>query len=277
MRLTTVRSDGVTRAARVDGDTCVLLDAPDAISAYVAGVTEPEDAAPTIAFADADLAPVVPRPPKIICLGLNYEPHIREMGRELPEHPTCFAKYAVALTGPRDDIVLPAVASQPDYEAELAVVIGRPARNIDAREAAGVIAGYTVMNDISMRDYQFRSMQWLQGKTFEATTPLGPALVTGDEIDDARDLAISCLVDDEQRQSARTSELVFPPPDVIAYLSAIMTLESGDVIATGTPGGVGAGRDPPRFLQPGQVVRTRIEGIGELVNTCVAATSSRSL
>ncbi|CAN5892772.1 fumarylacetoacetate hydrolase family protein [soil metagenome] len=270
MRLTTVRWDGVTRAARVDDDTCVLLDAPDAISAVVAGLTEPVGHATTVALADADLAPVVPRPPKIICLGLNYEPHIREMGRELPEHPTCFAKYAVALTGPRDDIVLPAVASQPDYEAELAVVIGRPARNIDACDAADVIAGYTVMNDISMRDYQFRSMQWLQGKTFEATTPLGPVLVTGDEIDDARDLAISCLVDDEQRQSARTGELVFAPPDVVAYLSAIMTLEPGDVIATGTPGGVGAGTDPPRFLRPGQVVRTRIEGIGELINACVA-------
>ncbi|MBW3606188.1 MAG: fumarylacetoacetate hydrolase family protein [Actinobacteria bacterium] len=270
MRLATVRWDGGTRAARVLDDRCVLLDAADAVAAHVEGATEPTDTALTIALDAADLAPLVPRPPKIICLGLNYEPHIREMGRELPEHPTCFAKYAVALTGPRDDIVLPAIAAEPDYEAELAIVIGRLARNIDARDAARVIAGYTVMNDISMRDFQFRSTQWLQGKTFEASTPLGPVLVTGDEIDDASDLAISCDVDDEPRQSARTRELVFAPADVVAYLSRIMTLEPGDVIATGTPGGVGAGSDPPRFLRPGQVVRTRVEGIGELVNTCVA-------
>jgi acylpyruvate hydrolase len=271
MRLATVRWDGATRAARVHGDTCVLLDAPDAVAALVDGVTEPRAGAPTVPLNRADLAPVVPRPPKIICLGLNYESHIREMGRELPQHPTCFAKYAVALTGPRDDIVLPAIASQPDYEAELAVVIGRPAHHVDASDASTVIAGYTVMNDITMRDFQRRSVQWLQGKTFEATTPLGPVLVTGDEIDHARDLAISCLVDGDQRQAARTSELVFRPADVVAYLSDIMTLEPGDVISTGTPGGVGAGTDPPRFLEPGQVVLTRIEGIGELVNTCVAA------
>lgn len=270
MRLATVRWNGTTRAARVHDGTCVLLDAPDAVSALAGDVTEPADGAPTVALAEADLAPVVPRPPKIICLGLNYEPHIREMGRQLPEHPTCFAKYAVALTGPHDDIVLPAIAAQPDYEAELAVVIGRAARHIAARDAAAVIGGYTVMNDISMRDFQFRSQQWLQGKTFEATTPLGPVLVTGDEIDHARDLEITCWVDDERRQAARTSDLLFRPPDVVAYLSSIMTLEPGDVIATGTPGGVGVGGDPPRFLEAGQVVRTRVEGIGELVNTCVA-------
>lgn len=270
MRLATVRWAGSTRAARVDGDTATLLDAPDAATAYAHGADRSGDAPSTIPFDDADLAPVVPRPPKIICLGLNYESHIREMGRELPEHPTFFAKFAVALTGPRDDIVLPAIASQPDYEAELAVVIGRTARNISADDAGAVIAGYTIMNDVSMRDYQFRGLQWLQGKTFEATTPLGPVIVTGDEVDEARDLAITCTVDGDRRQAARTSDLVFPPSELVAYLSRIMTLEPGDVISTGTPGGVGAASDPPRFLEPGQVVRTRIEGIGELVNTCVA-------
>ncbi len=270
MRLATVRWEGGTRAARVDGGTATVLDAPDAVAAYAGGAIEPGRHAPTIAFDDADLAPVVPRPPKIICLGLNYVSHIREMGRELPTHPTCFAKFAVSLTGPRDAIVLPSIASQPDYEAELAVVIGRPARHIDADDARTVIAGYAILNDVSMRDYQFRTSQWLQGKVFESTTPLGPVLVTGDEIDDARDLAIGCTVDGDPRQSARTSDLVFPPAEVVAYLSGIMTLEPGDVISTGTPAGVGAGSDPPRFLQPGQLVRTSIEGIGELVNTCVA-------
>ncbi len=269
MRLATIRTgDDTTRAARLDGDRLIPLDAPDAVQALVVGATD-RDAGPAVAFADADLAPVVPRPPKIICLGLNYESHIAEMGRELPEHPTCFAKFAVALTGPRDDIALPAVSSQVDYEVELAVVVGRSARDVTADEAAAAIAGYTIMNDVSMRDYQFRTMQWLQGKTFERSTPLGPVLVTGDEIDDARDLAISCTVDGDQRQAARTSDLVFPPRDIVAYLSRIMTLEPGDVISTGTPGGVGAGSDPPRFLKAGQVMVTRIEGIGELRNTIV--------
>lgn len=269
MRLATVRNDdGTTRAARLDGDALTLLDAPDAVSALVGGATDRGGA--TVAFDDADLAPVVPRPPKIVCLGMNYETHIVEMGRETPEYPTCFAKYAVALTGPRDDIVLPAISSKVDYEVELALVIGRHARNVDAADAQRYVAGYTICNDVSMRDFQFRSRQWLQGKTFDRSTPLGPVLVTGDEIDDGRDLAISCVVDDEERQSARTSDLVFAPDEIIAYLSAIMTLEPGDVIATGTPGGVGAGTDPPRFLEAGQVVRTCIEGIGELRNAIVA-------
>ena len=271
MRLATARRpDGGTTALRVDGDHAVPLDAPDAVSALQAGVADAAsgDAVP---LAEVDLAPVVPRPPKIICLGLNYESHIRELGRELPSHPTCFAKFAVALTGPHDDLVLPAISSKVDYEAELAVVIGAPARHVAESEAHEIIAGYTVLNDISMRDFQNRTTQWLQGKTFERSTPLGPVLVTGDEIDHARDLAISCAVDDEVRQSARTSDMVFAPPFVVSYLSRIMTLEPGDVISTGTPGGVGISYRPSRYLRPGQVVRTRIEGIGELVNACVAA------
>lgn len=271
MRLATIRTgDGGTRAARVDGGALQPLDAVDAVSALASGALEPDGGAATMPLEDADLAPVVPRPPKIICLGLNYEGHIREMGHDLPAYPTCFAKYTIALIGPRDDIVLPKVSSQVDWEAELAVVIGRPARHVTEREAADAIAGYAIMNDVSVRDYQHRTPQWLQGKTFERSTPLGPVLVTGDEIDDARDLRIGCDVDGEVRQSARTSELVFTPPGVVAYLSGIMTLEPGDVISTGTTAGVGAGRDPQVFLEPGQVVRTWVEGIGELVNTCVA-------
>lgn len=270
MRLATIRrAGGATQAARVEGDVLVPVAARDAVTALVDGAPNDVDAEP-IAVDEADVAPLVPRPAKIICLGLNYETHIAEMGRQRPEHPTCFAKFAVALIGARDDIVLPAASSRPDYEAELAVVIGRAARHVDVAAAAAAIAGYTVANDVSMRDYQFRTSQWLQGKTFEATTPLGPMLVTGDEVDEARDLAISCTVDGEPRQSARTSELVFPPAEIVAYLSRIMTLEPGDVILTGTPGGVGAASDPPRFLAPGQVVRTRVEGIGELINACVA-------
>jgi acylpyruvate hydrolase len=270
MRLATIRHEGTTRAARVDGDVVVPLDAPDAVAALAGGTTEPSGDREPLAFADVDLSPVVPQPRKIVCLGLNYASHILEMGHELPAHPTCFAKFAIALVGARDDIVLPAASSKVDWEAELAVVIGRAARHVSEADALDHVAGYTVLNDVTARDYQRRTAQWLQGKTFERTTPLGPVLVTGDEIGHAADLAISCEVDGEVRQSARTSELVFTPAQVIAYLSEIMTLEPGDVISTGTTGGVGAGRDPQVFLQPGQVVRTRIEGIGELVNTCVA-------
>lgn len=270
MRLATVRVGERTQAVRIDGDQVVLLDAPDAAAAIAGGVAQQPGRPAPDAAEDLDLAPLVPRPPKIICLGMNYAGHIAEMGRTPPDVPTCFAKYAVALIGPRDPIVLPKVSSQVDWEAELAVVIGRPARNVDEREAVEAIAGYTVMNDVSMRDFQRRTPQWLQGKTFEGSTPLGPVLVTGDEIDDAADLAITCTVDGDVRQSSRTSDQVFHPPEVVSYLSRIMTLEPGDVIATGTPAGVGAGRDPQVFLEPGQVVRTEIEGIGALVNPCVA-------
>jgi acylpyruvate hydrolase len=270
MRLATIRQDGSTRAARVDGDTVVPLDAPDAVTALTGASTHPANGRQPVPLADVDLAPVVPRPRKIICLGLNYESHILEMGHDLPEHPTCFAKFAIALIGARDDIVLPKVSSMVDWEAELAVVIGRSARHVTEAEALDHVAGYTICNDVSARDYQRRTSQWLQGKTFERSTPLGPVLVTGDEIDHASDLALGCDVDGDVRQQARTSELVFTPAKAIAYLSEIMTLEPGDVISTGTTGGVGAGRDPQVFLEPGQVVRTHIEGIGELVNTCVA-------
>lgn len=272
MRLATIRLDGATRAARVDGDVVVPLDAPDAVTALTGGSTEPAGDRRRLSLADVDLAPVVPAPRKMICLGLNYESHILEMGHDLPEHPTCFAKFATALIGARDDIVLPKVSAAMDWEAELAVVIGRPARHVAEADALDHVAGYTICNDVTARDYQRRTSQWLQGKTFDRTSPLGPVLVTGDEIDHATDLAIGCDVDGEVRQSARTSELVFTPARAIAYLSDILTLQPGDVISTGTTGGVGAGRDPQVWLAPGQVVRTHIEGIGELRNTCVAET-----
>jgi acylpyruvate hydrolase len=219
---------------------------------------------------DADYAPVVPNPAKIICLGLNYEQHIREMGHDPPDVPTLFAKYSAALIGPRDAIVLPVVSDRVDWEAELAFVIGTPVRHADDRAARAAIAGYTICNDVSMRDWQRRTPQWLQGKTFESSTPVGPVLVTPDEVDDARDLGLRCEVDGEVRQDARTSDLVFDPVAVVRYVSQIVTLMPGDLISTGTPGGVGVGMDPPRFLQPGQIVRTVIDRIGELVNECVA-------
>lgn len=271
MRFVTLRGDGGTRAGRLEGDRIVELDAPD-VGALLAAGPRSLDAAARQAggavhdAATADLAPVVPRPGKVICLGLNYESHILETGRDLPAHPTLFAKFADSLTGPRDPIVLPRVSEKVDWEAELAFVIGTEARRVNGAEAEAAIAGFTVLNDVSMRDWQYRTLQWLQGKAFERSTPLGPALVTPDEMGGAADLEISCSVDGEVMQRSRTSDLVFRPADIVAYVSQFVTLRPGDVIATGTPGGVGAVRTPPVFLQPGQVVRTAIEGVGELVN-----------
>jgi acylpyruvate hydrolase len=215
-----------------------------------------------------DLAPLVVRPGKIICLGLNYAGHVREMGHDPPEYPTLFAKFSGALIGARDPIVLPGTSDRVDFEAELAFVIGRPARHVAVGCALDHIAGFTVLNDVSVRDWQRRTSQWLQGKTFEHTTPIGPMLVTPDEVDGARDLRLGCEVDGVVRQDARTSDLVHPPAAIVAYISSIITLEPGDVISMGTPAGVAAGQDPPQFLRPGQRVRTWIEGIGELLNEC---------
>jgi acylpyruvate hydrolase len=276
MRLVTLRTDGGTRAARIQGDAAIELDYPDVGALLGAGPSWSDIASGpggnVHALADADLAPLVVDPPKIICLGLNYATHIDELGRDRPEHPTLFAKYTRSLIGPRDPIVLPSVSDQVDWEVELTIVIGRETRHADPDEASEAIAGYTILNDVSVRDWQWRTTEWLQGKTFEDTTPLGPALVTPDEVDGARDLEVSCEVDGDVRQQSRTSDLLFKPADVVSYLSDIMTLDPGDVIATGTPGGVGMGRKPPLFLAPGQVVRTRIEGLGELVNECVKET-----
>ena len=217
-----------------------------------------------------DFAPLVTRPDKVVCVGLNYRNHILEMGHELPEVPTLFAKYPSALIGARDDIRLPRVSSQVDWEAELAVVIGAPARYVPVEDAHQAIAGYSVCNDVSMRDWQNRTLQWLQGKTFEACTPLGPELVTLDELADPDALELTCVVDGEQVQHAVTSDLVFGPAALVSYCSNIFTLLPGDVISTGTPGGVGAARTPPRFLGDGSLLVTRIRGVGECRNRCHA-------
>jgi acylpyruvate hydrolase len=219
--------------------------------------------------AGLDLAPLVPAPEKILCVGQNYRDHIAEMGREPPAYPTVFAKFAPSLIGAYDDIVLPAVSEAVDYEAELTVVIGRPVRHATPEQAREAIAGYTVMNDISVRDWQMRTSQFLQGKTFERTTPLGPWLVTPDELPEGG-WEISTVIDGETYQRSDTSQLVFGVVDLVGYLSTILTLQPGDVIATGTPGGVGHARKPPRYLADGERVVTAIAGIGECRNTCRA-------
>jgi acylpyruvate hydrolase len=276
LKILTFRTAGGTRAGRVDGDEVVELDFADTGALLASGPGWRQQAERAGGrrhlLSGLDLAPVVVAPRKIICLGLNYAAHVTEFGRDLPTHPTLFAKFARSLVGARDLIVLP--TDQVDWEAELAVVIGSEVRHAGRAEAGAAIAGYTVCNDISVRDFQNRTLQWLQGKTFEDSTPLGPWLVTTDEVvadpADTPDLAISCEVDGDVRQASRTSDLIFGPAAIVEYVSRIVTLEPGDVISTGTPGGVGMGRTPPVFLTPGQVIRTVIEGVGALVNECVA-------
>jgi acylpyruvate hydrolase len=272
MRFATIRTDDGTTAARLEGDVLVPLDAADVgeMLAGGAGTTRERTGTPAVPTATADFAPLVPRPGKIICVGLNYRAHILETGRELPEYPTLFAKFADTLLGPRDDLVLPSVSDRVDWEVELGVVIGSPVYRATPEAAAASIAGYTVINDVSMRDWQRRTLQWLQGKMFEHSTPAGPYLVTPDEVGNAADLEVRCEVDDEVMQQSRTSDLLFSPAEIISYASQAITLKPGDLIATGTPGGVGNARTPPVYLRPGNVLRTWIEGLGDCVNNCVA-------
>ncbi len=271
MRLATIRTEYGTTAARLDGDVLVPLDAADVGEVLAAGgLGRPRAGAAPVPAAEADFAPVVPRPGKIICVGLNYRAHILETGRDLPQYPTLFAKFADTLTGARDDLVLPSVSEKVDWEVELGVIVGRPVYRATAGEAEAAIAGYTVVNDVSMRDWQSRTLQWLQGKMFERTTPAGPYLVTADEVGSAPDLEVRCEVDGVVMQRSRTSDLLFGAAEIVAYASQAVTLRPGDLIATGTPGGVGNARKPPVYLQPGNVLRTWIEGLGECVNQCVA-------
>lgn len=280
MRLATIRVEGGgTAAARVEGDRVVRLPWADVGTVLRSGADWAEQAAEAIGPSEAldkvDLAPVVTNPSKVLCMGLNYARHVEEMGHARPRWPTVFAKFADSLMGPYDELALPAESDQVDWEVELGLVIGRPARRVSAQEAPGCIAGFTVVNDVSMRDWQGRSGQFLQGKMWEACTPVGPVLVTPDEVGGGADLALSCQVDGEVMQESRTSDMIFRPAEVVAYLSTIATLRPGDLIPTGTPGGVGMGRTPPVFLRPGQVMRTTVEGIGTLVNRCLAEQPGR--
>jgi len=273
MRFATIRTSDGTTAARLDGDVLVPLAAADVgelLAAGDAAAARERTGASAVPVGDASFAPVVPRPSKVLCVGLNYRAHILETGRELPEYPTLFAKFADTLLGPEDDLVLPAVSQRIDWEVELGVIIGRPIHRASRDEAAAAIAGYTVTNDVSMRDWQRRTAQWLAGKAFERSTPVGPYLVTGDDVGDAADLEIRCEVDGAVMQQSRTSDLLFSPADIAAYASQVITLQPGDLLLTGTPGGVGDARKPPVYLQDGQTLRSVIEGIGECVNRCVA-------
>ncbi|NLU83111.1 fumarylacetoacetate hydrolase family protein [Rhodococcus sp. HNM0569] len=264
MKLATLRTSDGTAAARLDSDgyTVVpgypdvgtLLGRPDwrelAESAH--GASRP---------ADAELAAVVPSPSKVLCVGLNYKTHIEEMGRELPSHPTLFAKFADTLTGPRDAVE--AVDPELDWEGELVAVVGREAHRVNETEAADCIAGYTVADDISMRGWQYRTTEWLQGKMWARSTPVGPVMVTADEFDPAT-ARLRTTVNGVTMQEHAIADLLFAPAALVAYISTMVPLHPGDMILTGTPGGVGRGRTPAVYLAPGDVVEVTIDGIGML-------------
>jgi 2-keto-4-pentenoate hydratase/2-oxohepta-3-ene-1,7-dioic acid hydratase in catechol pathway len=230
----------------------------------------PPDA--TFPLASVHLRAPVPRPPKLICVGLNYRGHAAEARQEIPKVPTIFSKFSNVVIGPGQAIVLPKNSRKPDYEAELAFVIGIGGRHIPSYEWREHVFGYTAFNDVSARDVQRATSQWMMGKSFDTFGPMGPCLVSADEIADPHALDISLRIGGETLQNSNTRELIFKIPELVAFLSSVVTLESGDVVATGTPGGVGFARVPPRYLQPGDEVVVSIEGIGELHNPVVAET-----
>ncbi|WP_411088138.1 fumarylacetoacetate hydrolase family protein [Streptomyces sp. 061-3] len=275
MKLATIRTTDGTRAVRLDGDVHVDLGYTDLGELFAEADWQAKAAAAsgtTYPVEGADFAPVVPNPSKVVCVGHNYTNHIKEMGRDLPNYPTLFPKFADTLIGANDDIVKPAETDAFDWEVELAVVIGKQVRRADEQQAADAIAGFTVMNDISVRDWQFRTIEWTQGKIWEATTPVGPYVVTPDEVGGVRPaLKVKTVVDGQVMQQDDTGTLLFDPVFLVQYISTVITLRPGDIIATGTPAGVGNARDPKVFLLPGQDVVTEITGLGACTNKVVAA------
>ena len=274
VKLATIRLGKRTTAARIEDDAgeAVEVSAADVgvllaqadwaqIAAGAAGTRH--------SLAEVDYAPLVPRPGKIICVGHNYRAHLAEQGLEPPAYPSLFAKFSSALAGARDGIVLPVTSDAVDWEVEMAVVIGWPAHRVSERQALAAVAGYAVLNDVSMRDWQYRTPQFLQGKTFDRATPLGPWLVTRDDPSvNEKGMDLFCEIDGEMVQHGNTDDLVFGVEAIVSYISNAMTLRPADVIATGTPGGVGHFRQPPRYLQDGNVLVSRIAGLGECRNLC---------
>ncbi|WP_433503127.1 fumarylacetoacetate hydrolase family protein [Pseudonocardia halophobica] len=277
MRLATLSTPAGTTAARLGSDGPVGLGAPD-VGALLTDPAWRDRAAAggPLLPADARPVPVVPRPGKIVCVGLNYRAHLLEMGRELPAHPTLFAKFPEALLGPCDPLVLDGASAAVDWEAELAVVVGSRLRHASAADAEAAIAGFSLINDVTMRDWQYRTSQWLQGKTFEASAPFGPCLVTPDELPGGcrPSLTLRCAVNDRVVQEADTADLLFGPVDLLVYLSGVLTLNPGDVVCTGTPDGVGHARRPPEHLRPGDVLVTESPELGRLVTPVVRAAAA---
>lgn len=232
-------------------------------------------AQPALAIAQARFLPAIPNPGRILCIGMNYLEHIREMGREPPEYPAMFIRFPDSLVGHGQPLLRPRVSSQFDYEGELAVVIGRAARHVRAGDALKHVAGYTCLMDGSLRDYQRHTSQFTAGKNFRHSGAMGPWLVTADEIPDPTRLTLQTRINGEQMQQGALADLCIDIPATIAYLSTICELQPGDVISTGTPSGVGAARTPPRWLLPGDTVEVEISGIGVLANTVIDDSGDR--
>lgn len=221
----------------------------------------------TISIEDITILPPVPSPPKIVCLGLNYRDHAKEQNVETSDEPVIFMKPRTAVIGSEQPIIRPSFVKQLDYEAELAIVIGKKGKGIPALDAKDYVFGYTVFNDVSARDIQFKDKQWTRGKSFDTFAPMGPCITIVDQIKNPNDLRIYTRVNGEQRQNSSTKNMVLNVYEVVHYLSVVMTLEPGDIIATGTPAGVGVFMEPePKFLSPGDFIEIEIEGIGTLRN-----------
>jgi 2-keto-4-pentenoate hydratase/2-oxohepta-3-ene-1,7-dioic acid hydratase in catechol pathway len=281
MKLATFRAVGHERIGVVKAEEIVDLtgeDVPSGMIELIANWPKLRDRVARIAaqtkpryrIADVHLLAPVPRPQKILAIGLNYADHIAESGAATPERQIWFSKLPNAVNGPYDPIEMPRASNAIDYEAELVFVIGKRCRHVAKEKAHEVIFGYAAGNDISVRDWQFHTAQWLVGKSFDTHAPFGPWIVTADEIGDPHALGIRCLVNGETRQNSNTKNLVFNCFDQIAYLSQAMTLNPGDIVFTGTPGGVGQSMKPPRLLKVGDEVRIEIDKIGALNAKMVA-------
>jgi acylpyruvate hydrolase len=260
---------GRRRVGRVDGDRVVPLTGLTELGRDTDADrlrTARELPGEAVGLGGVRLLPVVPNPARIVCVGLNYRAHVDETGRELPTYPVLFTKFASRLSGPHDPVELPRESGQVDYEGELAVVIGRRGRRISRADAPDHVLGYTVANDITMRDYQYKTHQWLQGKAWDRSTPLGPYLVTPSEVDLAG-AGIRTTLRGEVVQSSTLDRLIFDVPTLIATVSEFTELEPGDLLLTGTPSGVGYRRDPQVFLAPGDEVTVEIDGVGVLSTT----------
>jgi 2-keto-4-pentenoate hydratase/2-oxohepta-3-ene-1,7-dioic acid hydratase in catechol pathway len=285
MRLATIQTSAGPRAAVLQGNSYVDLHGTDSSlpktlhQLIEGGPPALKKAEQTAKRADAvrqeagkvKFLPPIPDPPKIVCLGLNYADHAKESGVPIPKEPILFSKYTTALIGHGDAIVLPPVSQEVDYEAELVIVVGKRGRNVKAEDAGAYVAGYTIGHDVSARDWQLKKegKQWMVGKTFDTFAPIGPALVTPDEVPDPHNLPIRLRLNGQTMQDSNTKQMIFGVGVVLAYLSQVFTLEPGDLIFTGTPPGVGFARKPPVFLKAGDVVEVEIEGLGVLRNPVV--------
>jgi acylpyruvate hydrolase len=270
MRFASVLHDGTPLAVLIDGDQAVPLKGISELGAATPSSLlrdPPLDSDGALPLSELRRRAVVPRPGKVICVGLNYAAHIEETKRERSDYPVLFTKLPTALTGPYDDIPLPPESKAIDYEGELVAVIGERGRRVPRERALDHVAGYAIANDVSMRDYQGKTHQWLQGKAWDASTPVGPDLVTRDEITEP--VTLRTLVNGEQMQEASSELLIFDVATLVSTVSEFATLEPGDLILTGTPGGVGYRREPKLLLSDGDVVVVEVDQVGRIENRCV--------